>query len=71
VYFQYIHLLSMHHAIRMILYHHMCVALPVATFHGMLAAHVHAATQESDTHPTPCITCLVSLFTLVGLLWRS
>lgn len=34
----------------------------------MTAAHVHMTTQKSDTHMTPYLTCLATLFTLVGLL---
>jgi hypothetical protein len=33
--------------------------------------HVHAKTREIHMHLTLCLTCLVTLFALDGLLWRS
>jgi hypothetical protein len=65
-----IYVFSVIHVIRLILHRHMCIPLLVATSYDMLATHVHVATQKSDKRLAPYLTCLVSLFTPVGRLWR-
>lgn len=51
------------HAIRLILNRHICIPVPAVTLHDMLAAHVHAVAQKSDTRLAPYLACLVLSFT--------